>query len=138
MCYGPGADEPKAVSMGLLSKKRGTAAMIRNAFIACERAYLLPPATVTEAQVRCIHLLILRNLARELEVAAATAPEAFKCRAHVVFAGIRVGDDGRHDAPIRTRIDATWVLSIPARRRCGRRALKRIRSSNVSFSAVIA
>ena len=83
MSYGPGADTPKHVSMGLLSKKRGTSMLIRDVFVACEQAYLLPPDSVSPDQVRQIQLLLLRNLMRALEAAAANLPEAFIKTTHL-------------------------------------------------------
>ena len=65
---------PTHVSMGLMSKKRGTAALFKNAFIDCERAYLLDPEEVSLDDVRRVHLLVLRDLVRRIPMAP---PEEF-------------------------------------------------------------
>jgi DNA polymerase elongation subunit (family B) len=57
--------KPKHVSMGLLSKKRGTAQLLKDAFIACEQAYLIPHE-FDERDVRLLQLRILRELMRAL------------------------------------------------------------------------
>ena len=57
-----------------MSKKRGTAALFKDAFIDCERAYLLDPELFTPENVKCIHLLVLRDLECRLTTAS---PEAF-------------------------------------------------------------
>jgi DNA polymerase elongation subunit (family B) len=56
---------PKHVSMGLLSKKRGTAQLLKEAFIACEQAYLIPHE-FDKRDVRLLQLRILRELMRAL------------------------------------------------------------------------
>ena len=63
VCHAPGKP-PTHVSMGLMSKKRGTAALFKDAFIDCERAYLLDPELFTPEDVKRVHLLVLRNLER--------------------------------------------------------------------------
>ena len=73
VCHAPGK-LPAHVSMGLMSKKRGTAALFKDAFIDCERAYLLDPASFSAADVRRVHLLVLRDLEQSL---ATASPEAF-------------------------------------------------------------
>ena len=73
VCHVPGKS-PTHVSMGLMSKKRGTAALFKDAFIDCERAYLLDPASFSADDVRRVHLLVLRDLERRL---ATAPPEAF-------------------------------------------------------------
>ncbi|OUT54805.1 MAG: hypothetical protein CBB71_21485, partial [Rhodopirellula sp. TMED11] len=73
VCHAPGKP-PTHVSMGLMSKKRGTAALFKDAFIDCERAYLLDPAEFSADDVRRVHLLVLRDLERRL---ATAPPEAF-------------------------------------------------------------
>ena len=75
VCHTPGKP-PSIVSMGLMSKKRGTAMLFKHAFIDCERAYLLNPAAFTEAEVLEIQLLVLRNMERLL-YSDATPPAAF-------------------------------------------------------------
>ena len=57
--------------------------LIRDVFVACEQAYLLPPDSVSPDQVRQIQLLLLRNLMRALEAAAANSPEAFIKTTHL-------------------------------------------------------
>ena len=73
VCHAPGKP-PTHVSMGLMSKKRGTAALFKDAFIDCERAYLLDPESFSADDVRRVHLLVLRDLERRL---ATAPPEAF-------------------------------------------------------------
>ena len=65
---------PTHVSMGLMSKKRGTAALFKEAFTDCERAYLLDPTSFSVDDVRRVHLLIMRDLVRRLSV---EPPDAF-------------------------------------------------------------
>lgn len=57
--------KPKHVSMGLLSKKRGTAQLLKDAFIDCEHAYLIPQEFDARS-VRLLQLRILRELMRSL------------------------------------------------------------------------
>ena len=73
VCHAPGKP-PAHVSMGLMSKKRGTAKLFKDAFVDCERAYLLDPASFSADDVRRVHLLVLRDLERRL---ATAPPEAF-------------------------------------------------------------
>ena len=73
VCHAPGKP-PTHVSMGLMSKKRGTPALFKDAFIDCERAYLLDPERFSAEEVRRVHLLVLRNLEKRLTTAS---PEAF-------------------------------------------------------------
>ena len=75
LCHKPGSGTPTHVSMGLLSKKRGTAALIRQAFIDCERAYLLDPTVVTTDQVRDIQLLALRSRGGSEDVAGSVCED---------------------------------------------------------------
>ena len=65
---------PTHVSMGLMSKKRGTSALFKDAFIDCEHAYLLDPKACNLELVRQVHLLVLRNLVRLIST---SPPEAF-------------------------------------------------------------
>ena len=73
VCHAPGKP-PTHVSMGLMSKKRGTAALFKDAFIDCERAYLLNPELFAPEDVKRVHLLVLRDLERRITTAS---PEAF-------------------------------------------------------------
>ena len=75
VCHAPGKP-PTTVPMGLMSKKRGTPTLFKNAFIDCERAYLLDPASFTAAEVRQIQFLVLRDIARQIS-SENTPPEAF-------------------------------------------------------------
>ena len=54
MCYTPGCEKPSHKSMGLLSKKRGSVPIIRQAFIDCESAYLLDKPAYLAAAVRFV------------------------------------------------------------------------------------
>ena len=73
VCHAPGKP-PAHVSMGLMSKKRGTAALFKDAFVDCERAYLLDPASFSADDVRRVQLRVLRDLEESL---ATASPEAF-------------------------------------------------------------
>ena len=75
VCHAPGKPST-TVSMGLMSKKRGTSSLFKSAFIDCERAYLLDPEAFTVAEVRQVQLLALRDMARQIW-SDATPPEAF-------------------------------------------------------------
>ena len=61
--------EPYAVSMGSITKKRGTCSLLREAYGECEQAFLLPPSLVTVEQVRLLQLAVLRRLLRAMVVA---------------------------------------------------------------------
>lgn len=74
MCHTEPGKQPTYVSMGLLSKKRGTCSLLKDAFIDCEQAYLLDPSAFSAEEVRLIQLAILRDMCRRL---ADPNPEAF-------------------------------------------------------------
>ena len=73
LCHkpGPGGGTPELVSMGSLSKKRGTAEFLKAAYATLERAYLLDRP---EADVRSIQLAVVRHM---LQTATIAPPEAF-------------------------------------------------------------
>merc|ERR1712097_5859 len=71
MSHKPGGGPPELVSMGSLSKKRGTAEFLKAAYATLERAYLLDrPA----ADVRRLQLAVVRHM---LQAATVAPPEAF-------------------------------------------------------------
>jgi len=67
-------DVPKETSMGLMSKKRGTAELFKDAYTLMMRAILLDPTDVSIEDVRRIVLRIMRELFAVLMVAS---PENF-------------------------------------------------------------
>ena len=58
---------PKHTSMGLLSKRRGSASIFKNAFIACEKIYMLDPNSFTVDELGEMHLAVLRNMLRAIQ-----------------------------------------------------------------------
>ena len=71
LSHKPGGGPPELVSMGSLSKKRGTAEFLKSAYATLERAYLLGRSA---AEVRSIQLAVVRHM---LQTATVAPPEAF-------------------------------------------------------------
>lgn len=61
LCHKPG-ERPEPVSMGVLSKKRGTSQFLREAYARIEQLYLLSPERFSEDDVRKAQLLVMHDL----------------------------------------------------------------------------
>jgi DNA polymerase elongation subunit (family B) len=70
LSHKPGGGTPELVSMGSLSKKRGTAKFLKSAYATIERAYLLHRP---EADIRSIQLAAVRHMLQTATVAPAEA-----------------------------------------------------------------